>query len=132
MDIEESSDERHFPSVLSTHFLPILRRTTTVQTTVSRWTVSHVEGMTMKLGKLVELIRLHRSLQCIEIVSSECYKQRTNGILHRFLILALRRKDKPPVWLRLDRRMDPNISRTGFLLASIQSPANDTVRQSMS
>lgn len=128
MELGESSDEQDSLSVQSIQHLSFLRRTPMIETTISRWTVSHIEGMTMKLNKMVELVGQHVSLQHTEIVSSECYKQKSNAILHRFLVLALRRKDKPPVWLRLDRRMDPNISRTGFLLASSQSPANDTVR----
>lgn len=81
----------------------------------------------MRLPKLVELIGLHRSLQRTEIVSSECYKQTNNAVLHRFLVLALRRKNKPPVWVRLDRRMDPDITHAAFLLTLGRSPACDTV-----
>lgn len=84
--------------------------------------------MVMELDKLVNLIKDHRSLRRAEIVSTEGYKESPNGILHRFLILKLRREKKDPVWLRLDRRMHPNTGRTAFLLASGESPAYDTVR----
>lgn len=105
----------------------ILQRTTTVLTTSSNWTVSYILGKTMQLDQLTALIQAHSSLQRIEIASTEGYKQKRNGILHRFLILELRRSDKSPVWLRIDRRMHPDTTRVSFVLASGESPAYDTV-----
>lgn len=101
----------------------------TIETASSHWSVSDVQGMTMELGRLRELIEKHSSLQHVQIVETQGYKQKRNGILHRFLILELQRQDKPSVWLRLDRRMHPNTSRIAFILASGESPANDSVRQ---
>lgn len=105
-----------------------LQRSGTNESALSTWTVSHVFDITMELDKLVELIRLHPSLQRADITSAEGYKQKRNGILHRFLALELRRGSKPAVWLRLDRRVHPETSRISFLLASGESPAYDTVR----
>lgn len=105
---------------------PLLTRTTTIAST---WSVSEsdVIGIKLEIGELAELIRSHSSLQRTEIVSTEGYKQTRNAILHRFLILELRRADKHPVWLRMDRRMYPDANRVSFLLESFQSPAYDTV-----
>lgn len=108
--------------------LPPLERMITIESTTSHWTVPKVAGTTMKLDELVTLIRSQRSLQHADILSTEGYKQTHNGVLHRFLLLELQREKKPVVWLRIDRRADPNIDRISLLLAGGKAPAHDTVR----
>lgn len=132
MDLSLDADEDAHLSVQLHHNPPTLMRAATTESTPSRWTVSDVFEMMMKLDKLVRLIQSHRSLQLAEIVLAEGYKEKPNGILHRFLILKLKRTGKDPVWLRMDRRMDPNTKFLSFLLASSQSPAYDTVGVTLS
>lgn len=122
------SDPVDDPRNQTDDYPPTLQRSVTNESALSTWTVSHVFDMTMQLDNLVKLIRAHASLQNTDIISAESYKQKRNGILHRFLALELRRGSKPVVWLRLDRRVDPETSRISFLLASGESPAYDTVR----
>lgn len=109
-------------------------RTTTTQSTRSVWSISESDflGAKLKLDELVELIRSHISLQRAEILSTEGYKEWSNGILHRFLVLELRRTSKASIWLRIDRRMQPNASKINFVLAMGESPAYDTVRPTLS
>ncbi|KAF8332821.1 WD40-repeat-containing domain protein [Cantharellus anzutake] len=50
------------------------------------------------------VIEKHIWLQMARIVSTSCYSQYRNLVLHRFLILQLRRPGKQDIWLRIDRR----------------------------
>lgn len=83
----------------------------------------------MMLDDLVKLIESHTSLQDIKILSTEGYKEMSNVVLHRFLILELRRGKETSVWLRIDRRVHPESKGVSFVLALGQSPAYDTVSQ---
>ncbi|KAF8327761.1 uncharacterized protein EI90DRAFT_3126783 [Cantharellus anzutake] len=51
-----------------------------------------------------KVIEKHLSLQSARIVSTSCYSQYRAILLHRFLILELRRPGKRDVWLRIERR----------------------------
>lgn len=128
MEPEPSSDEDETPALQLGDNYPSLGRKTTIQSTTSQWTVPKVAGRSMKLEDLVKLIRSQRSLQAATILSTEGYKQRHNGVLHRFLVLELERERKSSVWLRIDRRADPDMNRVSLLLAAGESPAYDTVR----
>lgn len=109
-----------------------LERTTTNISTSSCWTFADFIGLLIPLERLVILIKNHRILQRVEILSAEGYKQNRNGVLHRFIILELCRHHEPDakrtIWLRLDRRMDQSVGKVKFILASGVTPANDTVR----
>lgn len=127
-DLQSTSGDEN-SQTLGEGCLP-LERTTMAQSTVSHWTVCTIPkfpGKTMKLDKLVELIRSRPSLQRANILSTEGYKQIHSGVLHRFLILEVQREDRRSVWLRIDRRADPNMNRVSLLLARGESPAHDTV-----
>lgn len=60
---------------------------------------------------------------------TEGYAERSGVILHRFLVLELKREDKKPIYLRLDRRLGEGVSRMTLLRASGVTSANDTVRR---
>ncbi|KAF8309238.1 hypothetical protein DL93DRAFT_2231111 [Clavulina sp. PMI_390] len=81
--------------------------------------------MKLSLEDLCEYIRLHRTLQVASIVKSECYFEVAGPVLHRFLILELRREGRKVIWLRLDRRRGEKISLIKFLSASGVTKAND-------
>jgi hypothetical protein len=87
------------------------------------------ERLTIHLPRFCDIITRHKSLSAAEILSVECYKERTNfGVLHRFLIFHLRRPQRADVWLRVDRRRDANSSLLQTALARGRTLANDTVR----
>lgn len=84
----------------------------------------------LELDQLVELITKHAFMQGADILSTESYRHTRRGIVHRFLILEVRRMGMASsVWLRMDRRMDPKIGAVGFVLAARKLPAYDTVRR---
>lgn len=124
------SDQSDRPPELPVDTEP-LRQTITNTSTLSRWTLTDFIGMLISLGHLVVLIKRHRTLQRVKILSAEGYRQNQNGVLHRFLILELHRHHesdaKRTMWLRLDRRMDHRVGKAKFVLASGVTPANDTV-----
>lgn len=91
---------------------------------------SDFPGVKLLLDEPVELIRSHAFLQRAEILSTWAYKEWSNAILHRFLILELRRGKTSSVWLRIDRRVHPETSGVSFVFAFGQSPAYDTVGRS--
>lgn len=82
----------------------------------------------MPLERLVTLINEHRSLQHVQILATEGYSKRGNGVVHRFILLELRFLDGKSAWLRLDRRRDRSVNVLVFILAWSVSPAEDTVR----
>lgn len=128
MELSPSMEEPTPLSIRSGHSFRALRRATAIEAPSSSWSVEHVEGTIMRLEGLIEVIQQHSSLKRVQIVETRGYKQRRNGILHRFLVLELFQQDNRSVWLRLDRRMHPDTNRVAFLLASGKSPAHDTVR----
>lgn len=66
-------------------------------------------------------------MQRAEIISAEGYKEWIGPILHRFLVLELRRSSRKPIWLRIDRRMAQGVGTFRFIRALATTPANDTV-----
>lgn len=103
----------------------------TNDSTLSHWALTDFMGLLIPLERLTLLIKRHRTLQRVEILSTEGYKQTGNGVVHRFLILELQRHHesgtKRTIWVRLDRRMDHRVGAVKFLLASGVTPANDTI-----
>lgn len=105
--------------------------TETFDSTMTSWAISADFGLSMQLPALIGLIDQHRSLQRAEILSAEGYWKFSNGVVHRFLIIELQRHSQTPIWLRLDRRRDVRVNPAVFLLRAGQTPANDTVRDSI-
>lgn len=58
---------------------------------------------------------------------TEGYSERSGAILHRFLVLELTRKNKKPIYLRLDRRLGKRVNMISLLLTSGVTEANDNV-----
>lgn len=81
----------------------------------------------LSLSELCQLIQQRRSLQQAIITMTEGYSERSGTVVHRFLVLQLKRDDKEPTWLRLDRRMGNDVSTMSFVLKSSVTRANDTV-----
>lgn len=77
---------------------------------------------------MCDLVTKHKSLQRARIVSAECYAEKLGVVMHRFVILELKREGRKDIYLRLDRRRERNISTLNFLAASGTSLSNDTVR----
>lgn len=89
-------------------------------------------GYGVKLKHLCQLITEYPSLQTAEIVKSECYARRIASlagveIVHRYLVLELRRKGKKPIWVRLDRTSDKAASRLHMVRSGGRTKDNDTV-----
>lgn len=82
------------------------------------------------LDEFCEVIVSRRSLRRAQIISTECYTERSGGILHRFLVLQLYREEKKPIYIRLDRRV--GTSTLNLLLRRGSAPAKDTVSTSLS
>lgn len=76
----------------------------------------------LSINELRHMILDHTSLQRAEIVSSEGYVE--SAMSHRFLILELRRKQKKPIWLGLERRAGRSIFG---LVGALGSVPQDTV-----
>jgi hypothetical protein len=89
-------------------------------------TVIFCGAWNMLVSELCDVIKQHRSLRQAEILSTECYTESTGRVIHRFLILELRREGRKDIWLRLDRR--PGSSIPQLLLTAGTAPAKDTVR----
>lgn len=88
--------------------------------------VSHGR-LQLELSELCDLIEARDSLARAEIVSAECYVQRSGLWNHRFLILHLRREGRKDMYLRMDRRAANNISFTELVWTSGQTQARDEV-----
>lgn len=62
-------------------------------------------ALEMSLEELCDFIVEHRSFRDGAVVSCSTYQEPIMwGIVHRFLVLHLRRVDNPDIWIRLDRR----------------------------
>lgn len=81
----------------------------------------------LELSELCRLILTRASLARAEIVSAECYAQRTGIVTHRFLILHLKRDRRKDMWLRMDRRAKGDVSLMELLWSSGQTQAKDEV-----
>lgn len=109
---------------LSTHSLSLRRS----QSIISAGTLlPRIGVLNLSLLQLTELIEEHRSLQCADILSCEGYIQRIGAVKHRFVVLELVRRERKPVWLRLDRRRSTKVSALQFLRSAASTPSNDTV-----
>ncbi|KAF8342236.1 uncharacterized protein EI90DRAFT_3208365 [Cantharellus anzutake] len=88
-------------------------------------------GKTFSLRDLCKnVIEEHLWLQTARIISTSCYSQYRNLILHRFLILQLRRPGKRDIWLRIDRRAGLSPLKLAQKLGKTR--ANDTAQLSAS
>jgi hypothetical protein len=81
----------------------------------------------LPLSQLCELVDSHHSLQRAETISSEAYTERVGAVIHRFLIMEIRREGKKPIWLRLERTRSRSVGVVEFLRAGASTPANDVV-----
>ncbi|KAF8308163.1 hypothetical protein DL93DRAFT_2159211 [Clavulina sp. PMI_390] len=94
--------------------------------TSTKGTVAPQYGViNFSLADLCKYIDIHRSLQIAAIITSECYFEAAGPVLHRFLLLELRREGRKIIWLRLDRRRGENVSLIKFLSTSGVTKAND-------
>lgn len=80
------------------------------------------------LEHLCRLIDAYPSLRDADIVSSESFVEPLRlGIVHRFLLLELRRSGRKTIWARLERLRYKLASNWTFILAGAQTRANDSV-----
>lgn len=80
------------------------------------------------LSLLCQLVDTYTTLQHAIIVCAECYTQNIAAqIVHRFLVLELRRDGKKTIWVRLDRRRSKLVNTRRFLFARASTQSNDTV-----
>ncbi|KAF8315887.1 hypothetical protein DL93DRAFT_817058 [Clavulina sp. PMI_390] len=91
--------------------------------------IPEIGRIVLSLAELCALMDSNRALQLGKIVSTECYAEEISGVIHRFLVVEVRLLGKRTVWLRLDRRMERNVSYWQFLWASGETAANDMVRK---
>lgn len=123
------------PIQLDRHALRRITRQASVSSLSSTFSASSVSTAVPTRG-IVELslvdvcdhIDEHPSLRAAEIISTECYAVQASAVMHRFIVLELRRQGRKDVWLRLDRRRGEKISLLQFLAASGTTQANDRVR----
>ncbi|KAF8344351.1 uncharacterized protein EI90DRAFT_2964283 [Cantharellus anzutake] len=76
------------------------------------------------------VIDKHMWLQMARIVSTSCYSQYRNFVLHRFLIFRLYRPEKKDIWLRIDRKAGSTI--LSLVRKGGKTRANDTAQLSAS
>lgn len=85
-------------------------------------------GYGIPLDHLCRLITSYPSLQDADIVASECYTKRiAPTVVHRYLVLELRREGKKTVWIRLDRTRFKAGGAMRFVRSGAQTKANDVV-----
>lgn len=116
---------------------PKSERTMTLVSNASH-SIFHSEQDPTPLDALFRKVAADRSLECVKIHSVERYKrredlavhykQREDLATHYFLVLELRPDKKPPIWLRLDRRMHTDVIMLTSLLSAGVAPVNETVR----
>lgn len=105
---------------------PSLSRTSTINSISTAVPMFGVLDLT--LSEICQYVDAYSSLQAAEIVCTECYAERAGAVLHRFIILELRRENRKNVWLRLDRRRGKGVSMFQFLATAGITKANDRVR----
>ena len=71
------------------------------------------------------------TLNQAEIISTECYREWSGPVWHRFLIVLCRVPSGQRFWIRLDRRIKLKLTLMDLALARGAAPANDTVRMSV-
>lgn len=89
--------------------------------------VPQVGSIDLPLAKLCTYVDEQQSLQCAQIMATECYSQSSGAVTHRFLLLELRREGRKDIWLRLDRRRGEGTSLLKFLSSVGITKANDRV-----
>lgn len=96
-------------------------------------TGSQGQGQTFPLAIFCDLIDQCASLERVKILSVECYRERSKfGVLHRALILHLRRSGRSDVWLRIDRLRSEKVSIPALAFRGGKTEANDVVRRLLS
>lgn len=118
-----SSHPRPLSRVLSRASVSSVSTAITSNTTAT--VVPSLGILNLSLSDVCRYIEAHPSLQSAEIVSTECYSERAGPVLHRFVVLELRRPKRKNVWLRLDRRRAKNVSLARFLSGAGVTDAND-------
>lgn len=88
--------------------------------------VALTEGSQIALPALCTKISQFQSLQRAKVVASECYVTHTL-VKHRYLVLEVKLKGHPNVFLRLDRRGSFG-NALEFIFGSSTSRSNDSVR----
>lgn len=81
----------------------------------------------LSVSELCQLIQQRRSLQRAIITKTEGYAERSGSVVHRFLVVELKREGKKLICLRLDRRRGEGVSPISLISASGVTSANDTV-----
>lgn len=86
-------------------------RSAPTASSIRRPSVVNDPSVTLPLDTLCDLIDRYATLERAEIISVEVYKEWTAfGVLHRFLVLQLRRPKRSDIWIRLDRRASSNVT----------------------
>lgn len=83
----------------------------------------------MSLTSLCGLVRSHQDLWDAEVCATESYTIWTGRVIHRFLILEVRRGLESAVWLRLERQ--PRESIVSAMLRFGIVPSLDEVRHTV-
>lgn len=111
--------------------LPLSRTSSAISMTSTRSTRTFLPdggGIGGSLEQLCKLIDAFTSLRDAEIVSSECFAAPLRlGIVHRFLLIELRRGTRKPIWVRIERRRDNLESSRTFIFSGARSRANNSV-----
>ena len=107
---------------------PIARMSAVLSSTSVNTFLPQQGGYGGSLNLLCQLVDMYTALQYATIVSTECYTQRIAvQVVHRFLILELKREGKKTIWLRMDRRRSKLVNTQRFLFGRGSTDANDTV-----
>lgn len=120
-----TSDEDHTED--ESHHLPnprLRRRASLPSIMTTDSVVSH--SATLPLRNFCDLISRCHSLERAKIVSVECYKEK-GAPKHRFLMFHCIRGSRPPVWFRVDRRIEGSVAK--LLFSRGTANAKDTVRK---
>lgn len=118
------------PLVLDTPPFAPLSRTATNRTQVTAYSVTLrcSEGLRFTFTGFCDKVRSSCSLGRAKIESIECYRQPSGPVMHRFLLLHLKRPGRSDIWLRIDRQLAPNLTLPKFFARYFQSASNDSVR----
>ncbi|KAF8289118.1 hypothetical protein DL93DRAFT_1163770 [Clavulina sp. PMI_390] len=81
----------------------------------------------LSLADVCSFISEGAALRGAHIISVKGYCEPAGPVLHRFVVLHLRRVQRKDIWLRLDRRRGQGVSAFRFVFASGDTQANDKV-----
>lgn len=85
-------------------------------------------GYGVPLEHLCRLIDAYPTLREGKIISSECYTSpMPGGLVHRFLMLELRREGRKTIWARLDRTRLKTVGAFQFFVSGGRTDSNDIV-----